>query len=78
MIGALFGDLIPYALAALGALVGVLAYGKAQRQRGASSERAKRHLEDLKEANEVKEKVDAASRDGDAVERLRKRGKLRD
>lgn len=75
MIAALFGDLIPYIVAALAALAGLWGFGKIKRREGVTTERAKRDAQDAKEtikAHEVRNEVEAdVSRGGNARDRLR-------
>lgn len=75
MISALFGDLIPYIVAAVLAVIGLLGYGKAKEIKGRKAADAKRDAADAKEtikAHEVRDEVEAdVSRGGDARDRLR-------
>ena len=48
MISALFGDLIPYIVAALAALAGLWGYGRVKRREGVKDERASRAAQDAK------------------------------
>lgn len=75
MISALFGDLIPYLVAALAAVAGIWGYGKVKKREGAVERDAKRDAADAKEtieALEARNEIEAdIARRGDARDRLR-------
>lgn len=78
MIELLIAKFLPYIIGVVGAVVGILLYGKKQKAKGKEEALARAAEKDRANAKRVKEKVDAATRDGDAVERLREAGRLRD
>lgn len=78
MITALLGDLIPYLVAALAALGGLWGWGRKKERDGRRKVVDEIERADREEALDVREKLDAVAADGDALERLRKHGKLRD
>lgn len=75
MIGALLGDLVPYLVAAVVAVIGFLGYGKVKERKG-KKEADARHKAEAAEAtikaHEVRNEVEAdIARRGDARGRLR-------
>jgi hypothetical protein len=78
MIGALLGDLVPWILGAAASVLGILFYGRQKRKAGRKEVEAEQVVGDLKGAINAREKLDDADIDGDAIERLRAAGRLRD
>lgn len=74
----ILGDFLPYIIAAVTAVGGVLFYGRGQRKRGRKEVEAERREADRLEAKQTREKIDAIDRDADPLERLRAKGRLRD
>lgn len=75
MIAALLGDLIPYIVTAVLAVIGFLGYGKAKEIKGRKSANAKRDAADAKETIDALEDRNAVeddvARTGGARDRLR-------
>jgi hypothetical protein len=75
MIAAIFGDLIPYIVAALVAVAGFWGYGKVKKREGAVERDAKRDAADAKETIKALEGRNAVeddvARTGNARDRLR-------
>ena len=78
MISAILGEVLPYIVAGLAAIAAFWGYGRRERKRGRDEVVTEIEKADRETATGVKEKLDAVATDGDALERLRKHGKLRD
>lgn len=72
------GQFLPYILGGVGALASLLLYGRTQRKKGRDDAIHDIEEMDKREAATVRDRVADARRDGDAIERLRSKGKLRD
>lgn len=76
VITALFGDLIPYILAAAAALAGLWGFGKVNRRKGAAEAEAKRKAQDAQAHTETVERVLNEKPSDDTADDIRRR--LRD
>lgn len=78
MIELLIGDLVPYLIGGALALLGIWGFGKKRERAGREKERVERRMRDAASAAKVRRETHEMARDGDAVERLRDAGRLRD
>lgn len=78
MIELLLGDFLPYIIGAVVALAGIWGYGKKREGDGRKKVVDEIEKADRKEAAGIREKLNEVARDGDALERLRRQGRLRD
>ncbi len=72
------GELIAYIFAAVAALGGGWVYGRLKKREGRVEGALDAVERDLSRAREIEEKADAVDVDGNAIERLREHGQLRD
>ena len=77
VITALFGDLIPYILAAVAALAGLWGWGKVKKREGAQAERAREAARDAAADQQAHERMNNADLGLDATDDER-RQRLRD
>ena len=78
MVELLLGNFVPYIVAGVAAIVAFWGYGKKKQSDGRKQVVDEIEKADMKEAGEIRKKLDAMATDGNALERLRSRGRLRD
>jgi len=78
MVDLLLGNVLPYIIGAIAIFGGLWGYGKKREKDGRNKVVDEITEADKTSAGVIKEKLDEASVDGDALERLRKSGRLRD
>ena len=81
MVELITGSVLPYIIAAVTFVLGLLTYGRVQRKAGRRDVEREVGAADIGTALETKEKLDAvhhANADRDVVERLREQGRLRE
>jgi len=64
MISALLGDLIPYIVMVLTAVAGIWGYGKLEKRKGITQERAETKQKDAEHAQDIRDRVSTGRADG--------------
>lgn len=78
MVDLILGPILPYILAGLAAVAGIFYIRHDGKKAGRREVVDEIEKADQKQAGAIKEKLDAVATDGNALERLRKSGRLRD